>query len=443
MKYHIVVLGCQMNLSDGERLRAILNNRGMYETENEQEADILGLVACSVRQKAIDKVHSRIHQWKGWKKKRPLITFLTGCILPEDQKRFIKDFDIVFDIKDAAGLPQLISGHGEVTPAGLHRDQTTMDGTGELWNVDPQYVSSFEAFIPIQNGCNNFCTYCAVPYTRGREESRPSSEIKEEFSHLLDRGYKSITLLGQNVNSYGSERRSEGLSEEMTFPELMEDLAVRGDSQEETPWIYYTAPHPKDMTHELIDVMARHKSAAKQIHLPIQSGDNVILERMNRRYKVEDYRSIVEKIRLSLPGATLFTDIIVGFPGETEAQFANTAAIMEEFKFNMAFIAMYSPRPGAKSTDWQDDIPQDVKKERFHILSEIMTRSAVEFNEKLLGRELKVLVTGRSRKGDRYSGRTEGMINIQFESDRDDLIGQFITLKVTGVHGISLAGKLV
>lgn len=437
MQYHIVILGCQMNHSDGERLKAVLEDRGFKEAGSEEEADILGMVACSVRQKAIDKVHTRIHQWQSWKKEKPLITFLTGCVLEKDKKKFITDFDLVFDIKDAASLPDLISGHGEVTPAGIR------ENTRELWSVDPRYASRFEAFVPIQNGCNNFCTYCAVPYTRGREESRPSGEIEREFSALLDRGYKAVTLLGQNVNSYGSDRREE----EITFPLLMDRLCALADRQadqgKEIPWIYYTAPHPKDMTHELIDVMARHRSAAKQIHLPIQSGDDEVLRRMNRRYTVEDYGRILDKIRTILPGATLFTDIIVGFPGETEEQFANTAAMMERFAFNMAFIAMYSPRPGAKSTDWPDDIPREIKKERFRILSEIMQKSAAAYNEKLVDRTLPVLVTGRSRQGDRWSGRTEGMINIQFASDREDLPGRFVPVEVTGLHGISLSGREV
>ena len=420
-----------MNLSDGERLKSVLENIGMTETDREEDADILGMVACSVRQKAIDKVHTRIHLWKQWKEEKQILTFLTGCILPKDRKRFVKDFDLVFDIKDAATLPELIGGHGEVTPATVN--------TRELWHVDPAYASRFEAFIPIQNGCNNFCTYCAVPYTRGREESRPSGDIEEEFSSLVERGYKSITLLGQNVNSYGSERRSE----EITFPELMERLAARGDLEEENPWIYFTAPHPKDMSDELIEVMARHKSAAKQVHLPIQSGDDDVLKAMNRRYTVDHYRQIVKKIRTAMPEATLFTDIIVGFPGETEEQFENTARMMEEFRFNMAFIAMYSPRPGARSTDWEDSISQDVKKDRFHRLSEIMQKTSIAYNETLVGREVTVLVNGRSRKGDKYSGRTEGMINIQFHSGREDLIGRFVRIKVTGLHGISLAGELI
>ena len=420
-----------MNLSDGERLKSVLENIGMTETDREEDADLLGMVACSVRQKAIDKVHTRIHLWKQWKREKQILTFLTGCILPKDRKRFVKDFDLVFDIKDAATLPELIGGHGEVTPATVN--------TRELWHVDPAYASRFEAFIPIQNGCNNFCTYCAVPYTRGREESRPSRDIEEEFASLVERGYKSITLLGQNVNSYGSERRSE----ERTFPELLDRLAARAEEREESPWIYYTAPHPKDMSDELIEVMARHRAAAKQVHLPIQSGDDDVLKAMNRRYTVDHYRRIVEKIRTAMPEATLFTDIIVGFPGETDEQFENTARMMEEFRFNMAFIALYSPRPGARSTEWEDNVSQDVKKDRFRRLSEIMQKSAVAFNERMVGREAAVLVNGRSRKGDKYSGRTEGMISIQFRSEREDLIGQFVKVKVTGLHGISLAGELI
>ena len=365
-----------MNLSDSERLKTVFKNMGFEPTEKEEEADILGIIACSVRQKAIDKVHTRIHLWNKWKKDRNLITFVTGCLLPKDRKTFLKTFDLVFETNDIAGLPEMISQYGIVTPAGLnHHNQE------EFWHIDPSYQSSYEAFIPIQNGCDKFCTYCAVPYTRGREVSRPSGEVLEELECLIGKGYKSITLLGQNVNSYGLDKKGE----ELTFTQLLEEIGKKGEKSETPFWVYFTSPHPRDMTDDVLEIMSRYKCLAKQVHLPLQSGDNEVLKKMNRKYSLEDYRKIVHKIRELMPEATIFTDIIVGFTTETDEQFENTRRALAEFRYNMAFIATYSPRPGAVSARWEDEVAQEIKKERLHILSDVFIKSAGEFNRKLIG----------------------------------------------------------
>ncbi|OQY31794.1 MAG: tRNA (N6-isopentenyl adenosine(37)-C2)-methylthiotransferase MiaB [Spirochaetaceae bacterium 4572_59] len=435
MKYYVLTLGCQMNISDSERLKTVFDHMGFVQTELEEEADILGVVACSVRQKAIDKVHSRIHLWNKWKKDRNIITFATGCLLPADKKKFLKSFDLVFETNDIAGLPEMISQYGIVTPAGLnhHHEQK------EFWDIDPSYNSPYEAFIPIQNGCDKFCTYCAVPYTRGREVSRPSDEILNELDRLLDRGYKSITLLGQNVNSYGLDKTGN----ELSFAQLLEKVGEKGDQSEKPFWVYFTSPHPRDMTRDVLEVMSRYKCLAKQVHLPLQSGDNEILKKMNRKYSLEDYRKIILDIRELMPEATIFTDIIVGFTSESDEQFENSRRALAEFHYNMAFIAAYSPRPGAASALWDDDISQEIKKERLHILSDVFIKSAGEFNEKLVGRKIPVLITGRSRDGKKYSGLTEGKINIQFPGEGEDRIGQFHQVKVCESTGLSLTGELV
>jgi len=429
-----------MNLSDAERIKSIFHSLGFEETQEEAEAEILGVVACSVRQKAIDKVFSRIHHWNKEKKRRSLLTFLTGCILPDDKKKFLKLFDLVFDTQDTAALPELITQYGVVTPAGLKNGfqgiTPSEDSQDDFWQVDPEYSSTYEAFIPIQNGCNKFCTYCAVPYTRGREESRPSGEILEEFQSLLSRGYQSITLLGQNVNSYGLDKKDQ----EWTFPRLLDELGTLADQSSASPWIYYTSPHPRDMTDEVLQVMAAHPSIAKQIHLPLQSGDNQILKSMNRNHSLEDYRRIVEGIRKYMPQATLFTDIIVGFPGEEEKHFMNTLKAMEEFRYNMAFIAMYSPRPGAKSHQWDDTVDHEVKKERFHRLSAVLEKTSRQWNRNLIGKTLPVLVTGTSRKGDRLSGKTEGLINIHLPMDEKIQPGDKIEAEILQERGLSLEG---
>lgn len=443
MKYHLITLGCQMNLSDSERVRTIIESRTGYTwTDDETEASLLGILACSVRQKAIDKVYSRIQKWNKWKNHKHLITFLSGCILPGDMERFLKLFDIVFRMSELETLPDLIRQYGIVSPASLFHDLHGMprnEHIDSFWKIKPRYGSDFEAFIPIQNGCDKFCTFCAVPYTRGREVSRNSDEILQELVSLVEKGYKSITLLGQNVNSYGLDKKGE----EITFPELLRRIGEYGRESGKEFWVYFTSPHPRDMTEEVIEVIARYDCLAKQIHLPIQSGDDKVLIRMNRKHTVEQYRQIVRYIRKHLPQATLFTDIIVGFTGETDEQFENTRKILQEFRFNMAYIAQYSQRPGAASSRWADDVPKEVKKQRFHQLSNDLRQISLELNQQMIGKTFKVLVTGFDRKPGFLSAMTEGRIVCRFPSDDPQLIGQFVLLTITGAADFSVEGELV
>jgi tRNA-2-methylthio-N6-dimethylallyladenosine synthase len=467
MKYFLLTLGCQMNISDSERLTTVLEGMGYAPAQREEEADLLGVIACSVRQKAIDKVYMKIHKWNRMKEKKAVVTFLTGCVLPADREKFLKLFDLVFTTNEIPSLPEMLSQYGVVTPftlqggkkgavpepekgaafpslvtiareKGREEDRSILD---RLWEIAPTFHSPFEAFVPIQNGCDKFCTYCAVPFTRGREVSRPSEEVLAETETLLERGYKSITLLGQNVNSYGLDKKSR----ELTFAGLLEEIGQRADATGRRVWIYFTSPHPRDMGRDVTDVIARHDSLAKQIHLPLQSGDDEILQRMNRKHTVDDYRAILRYIREKLPSATLFTDIITGFPGETEEQFENTRRVLQEMAFNMAYIAVYSPRPGTKSARWKDDVPMKVKKERLHRLTEVLEEGALAANRRMLDRTLPVLVTGKDRK-DRYlSGHTEGRIPVRFSVPGGDtsLIGHFVTLRITSVTPFSMEGELI
>lgn len=441
MKYHIITLGCQMNMSDSERVRTVMDRMGYAWTDDEKEAGMLGILACSVRQKAIDKVYSRISMWNRWKNKKSLVTFITGCILPADKERFLKLFDIVFPMSELNKLPDLISQYGIVSPASLRAMENNLrmnESIDEFWNISPHYNSSFEAFVPIQNGCDKFCTFCAVPYTRGREISRPSVEILEEVGQLIDKGYKSITLLGQNVNSYGLDKRGT----ELSFPELLKEIGELGLKSGKEFWVYFTSPHPRDMTDDVIDIIAKYPNLGKQIHLPMQSGDDKVLIRMNRKHSMEKYRQIIDKIRDTLPQATIFTDIIVGFTGETEDQFRSTLDAMEEFRFNMAYIAQYSPRPGAASSRWQDDIPQDVKKDRYARSTQVLQKHTLPYNKKLIGRTFRVLVTGKDRKEGYLSALTEGKIVLRFRSDDESLIGNFANVKIGSATPFSLEGEL-
>lgn len=473
MKYHIVQLGCQMNISDGERVQKVLENIGFVPTDKAEEANLIGVIACSVRQKGIDKVYNMVSTWNKWKNKKSLLTFVSGCVLPADKEKFLKLFDMVFTMSQLPELPEMINQYGIVTPAGMQslypelNDSIGEDsypnpakfkinpaevkqkstnllrkpevGIEDFWHIEPKYGSGVEAYIPIQNGCDKFCTYCAVPYTRGREVSRPSSEILNELRNLVEKGFKSITILGQNVNSYGLDKKGD----EISFAQLLEKIGEYGIESGKDFWVYFTSPHPRDMTDDIIEMVAKYDCLAKQIHLPVQSGDDKVLVRMNRNHSMQKYREIVATIRRLIPQATLFTDIIVGFTGESMEEFENTRKIMEEFKYNMAYIAQYSPRPGATSSRWADDISKDEKKERYHMLTSEMIKYTKIYNQNLIGRTVKVLVRGNDRKAGYLSAYTEGRIVSRFASDDNSLVGQFVDIKITSSAALSIEGEMI
>ena len=442
MNYHLITLGCQMNLSDGERVRTVLDRIGYTWTDSEQDAGLLGIIACSVRQKSIDKVYSKISQWNKKKNNKNLITFISGCILPADKERFLKLFDLVFPVSELNQLPDMLNHYGVVTPAAIKSMAAKMqlnESIRDFWHITPHYNSPFEAFVPIQNGCDKFCTFCAVPYTRGREISRPSVEILDEVRDLVGRNYKSITLLGQNVNSYGLDKKGE----ELLFPELLRAIGEMGRVSGKEFWVYFTSPHPRDMSDEVIDIISQYPNLGKQIHLPLQSGDDKVLIRMNRKHSLDKYRQVMMKIRETIPQATVFTDIIVGFTGETEEQFENTMRAMDEFKFNMAYIAQYSPRPGAASSRWEDDIPLELKKERFRRLTGELQKYSLELNRQMVGKTFRVLVTGKDRKDGFLSGLTEGKVVLRFPSEDASLVGTFTDVIIKSATAFSVEGDQV
>jgi tRNA-2-methylthio-N6-dimethylallyladenosine synthase len=412
-----------------------------------------------VRQKSIDKVYSRISKWNKMKHNRNVLTFVSGCVLPLDRDKFLKLFDLVFTMDELPQLPDMVKQYGVMLPViysapsniktdllkpvqkPIHISDNLKPGEKifDYWKLQPSYISDFEAFIPIQNGCDKFCTYCAVPYTRGREVSRPSGEIMNELRQLVEKGFKSITLLGQNVNSYGLDKHGD----ELSFSALLKRIGEYGKLSGHDFWVYFTSPHPRDMKEDVLMVMAEYDSLAKQLHLPMQSGDDGILKRMNRKYTFSGYQQIADSFRNILPNATFFTDIIVGFSGETPEQFENTRKAMEINKFNMAYIAVYSPRPGAASAKWEDDIPAQEKKNRLHILTEVLKSHALQYNRNLIGKRLKVLVTGHDRKAEYMSGYTEGRIVVRFTARQPVKPGSFVRLEITSATPYALEGKLV
>lgn len=325
MKYFIATYGCQANYADAERISRRLEDSGHKKTGQIEKADLLVLNACSVRQSAMHRVYSKINKF-GRKK-----IILAGCVLPADRKKLA----------------------GKVAEI-WHPD--------EYFDLAPVYSNPASANVPVMSGCNNFCSYCAVPLTRGREKSRPAGEIIAEIKNLVAKKYKEIWLLGQNVNSYQSKN--------INFPKLLKSVnAVPGEFK-----INFLTSHPKDMSDELIKTMASCGKVSKEMHLPLQSGDGRILEKMNRHYTPARYKNLVRKIRREIAGVKISTDIIVGFPGETKKQFQNTLKLCQQIKFDKAYVARYSPRPGTAAAKLADDVPLPEKKRRWQILENLINK---------------------------------------------------------------------
>jgi tRNA-2-methylthio-N6-dimethylallyladenosine synthase len=353
MRYFIAIYGCQANKADSERIVSRLEAAGYKKSSSEKEADLVVINACSVRQSAMDRVYSKVKNFANLKnQKSNLKIILAGCLLESDRKKLKNKVDEIW-----------------------HPD--------EYFECRPIYSDKNSAYVPIMTGCDNFCSYCAVPYTRGREKSRPTKEIIAEVKNLIKNGCKEIWLLGQNVNSYKGKLNfpscafilkyikvpaASPMEEKLSFPSLLKMLnALPGDFK-----IHFLTSHPKDMSDELIKTIAECEKVFKEIHLPLQSGDNAILKKMNRQYTIGHYKNLVKKIRKYIPDAKISTDIIVGFPGETKKQFKNTAKAMKEIGFSKAYIACYSPRPGTAAAKLKDNIPRQEKKERRRILIKIL-----------------------------------------------------------------------
>ena len=402
-----------MNKSDATRIERVLTKLSYKKTLNEKEADLIVVVACSIRQSAVDRIYGKFKWWKRRQKKGELTTVLTGCVLPFDAKKFKPKFDLIFDIKDLNKLPALLHSVDKRIPS-------------NYLEVNPVYNSKFQAFVPVITGCDNFCTYCAVPYTRGREKSRPYKDIIKEVKALIKKNYKEITLLGENVNSYKYD-----------FPKLLEEIAQMPGQF----WIRFTAPHPKDFSDELIRIIAKYPKICKQINLPVQSGNDKILKRMNRPYTVAQYTNLVARIRKAMPNISISTDCIVGFPGETKKQFNDSCKLFKKIKFNMAFIAQFSPRPGTPASRLKDNVSPKEKQRREKELTKVLKQTATKINKKLIGQTVKVLVE-KYRK-DHWLGRTEQNVTVRFNApEAKKITGKFINIKITEAQAFSLKGKL-
>ena len=332
--------------------------------------------------------------------------------MPADEEKFLKLFDLLFRMNQLRELPDMLRQCGVATAFSTRNPLDSVNRVDDLtdfWQVNPSYSKSFEAFVPIQNGCDKFVHFAPCP-TRGVVKYRAQVEIIQEVKSLITQGVKSITLLGQNVNSYGLDRAGT----EISFADLLREIGELGKESDKDFWVYFTSPHPRDMTREVIEVIAAYPVIAKQIHLPLQSGDDKLLRRMNRNHDVAEYMEVVRDIRELIPQATLFTDIIVGFCGETKEQVERTAEVMLDVQYNMAYIAKYSPRVGARSARWEDDVSNEEKSERLARLTEVLKRTSLLHNESLIGKRLKVLVERVDpRVENAVASRTEGKLPVR------------------------------
>ncbi|MDI3547606.1 MAG: tRNA-2-methylthio-N6-dimethylallyladenosine synthase [Halanaerobiales bacterium] len=435
--YYIITYGCQMNVHDSEKLAGMLEKMGYHPAERIEEADIILINTCIIRENAELKVFGKVGSLKQLKKKNPdLIIGVGGCMMQSEeavQQLYEKypQVDLIFGTHNIHHVPELIN-----------RIKEERGRVVEVWDKEEGLIpdlpsrreDKYKAWVSIIQGCNNFCAYCIVPYTRGRERSRPPEDIVTEVERLVEKGVKEITLLGQNVNSYGKD-----LEEKVDFA----DLLVRLDEIEGLARIRYMTSHPRDFSQKLINTIKDGKSICEHFHLPIQSGSNRILKKMNRGYTREGYLNLIKRIKEAIPDASITTDFIVGFPGETEEDFAETMDIVKRVRFDMAFTFIYSPRTGTPAAKMPEQIPEDRKKERLERLMELQNRISLENNQKLIGEVLEVLVDGESKNNpEMYSGRDRKNKLVIF-SKKEGIKGEIVPVKINKAQSFTLFGEVI
>jgi tRNA-2-methylthio-N6-dimethylallyladenosine synthase len=445
--YHIITIGCQMNEADSERIASYLEFYGFKKAEKRQDAGVVVLNTCGIRQKAEDRNYGLIPVIK--KENKNTIVILAGCLSERKDviERLKEKVDIWLPIKE---LPTL---HKKL---GLKKKSFTKK---DYLNIEPKTVSKFSVFIPIGNGCNNFCAYCVVPYARGREEYRPAYEIIKEVAIFVGKKFKEITLIAQNVNSYKAVVTKadikyfpdKKIGDIISFPEL---FLVVGHLPELIPlkkgvglpknyWVRFATSHPKDMSDELIRVVASGGRFAPYIHLPVQAGDDKILTAMNRKYTSSHYLSLIEKIKKAIPDVGLSTDVIVGFPGETKKQFNNSAKLMKKVAYDMAYLAQFSPRPGTAAYKMKDNVSKEEKARREAELESILRQTSLDNGKKFVEREVVVLVEDKTGNGKWY-GKNGQNRTVAFSAPANlDLCGKFVLVKVKKAKSFALEGEFV
>ena len=432
-KATVITYGCQMNVNESAKIKKILENLGYELTDNIEETDIAFLNTCTVREGAATQIYGKLGEIKRVREERGTKIVVTGCFAQEQGRELIKKFnyiDIVMGNQNIGRIPEAIE---EIENRSTKHVVMT-DYEDELPpRIDADFESKKTASIAITYGCNNFCTYCIVPYVRGRERSVPMAELIEEARELVKKGYKEIILLGQNVNSYGK-----GLSENETFANLLQNICdIEGDFI-----IRFVSPHPRDFTDDVIDVIARNPKIARCLHLPLQSGSTRVLKLMNRGYSKEQYIALAEKIKERIPGVSLTADIIVGFPQETEEDFMDTLDVVEKVGFETSFMFMYSIRKGTKAAVMEGQIDDEVKKDRLHRLMSLQNSISKKLSMEYEGKTERVLVEGPSKKNkDMLSSRTSTNKIVLFKGE-PSLEGQFVNVKIKECKTWTLYGEL-
>ena len=427
--------GCQQNVNDGERIKGVLTDIGYGLCDAPEQADLILFNTCAVREHAEQRVFGNVGALKGLKEKKPgLISGLCGCManqthVVEKLRRSYPYVDLVFGVDGIDTLPQLLAQklrtHKRVLLQPAQRPVI-------VENIPIRRESEFRAWLPIMYGCDNFCTYCIVPYVRGREKSRRPEDILAEFRGLVQAGYKEITLLGQNVNSYGK-----GLEEQIDFSDLLNLLcSVPGDYH-----IRFMTSHPKDASHKLIDTIAAQPKLCKHLHLPVQCGSDRVLAQMNRRYTVEQYMELIEYARSRVSGITFSSDIIVGFPGETEEDFQGTLDLVKKVGYMQLFTFIYSKRTGTKAADMPDETPRSEKTDRMARLLKTQDEIAMGLVKAQVGQTVRVLVEGFGRAEGTLTGRLDNNLTVEFAAD-PALLGQYAKVKLTSARATVLLGQL-
>ena len=441
LKYHILTMGCQLNENDSEKICGMLENMGYSRTENVSEADLVIYNTCCVRENAEEKLFGKLGEVKKLKEAKGTIIAIGGCMMQEkhivDKIKKSYRYDVIFGTHTLHKFPK------DLYNAIIENKKVTdiLDIDGEIIEGLPiKREDNIRASVTIMNGCNNFCTYCIVPYVRGRERSRDPQDIIDEIKGLAQKGYKEITLLGQNVNSYMRVEREKGLatSEINSFAKLLRAVnEIEGIEK-----IRFVSPHPKDFTDDVIEAIRGCEKVSKFIHLPLQSGSTQVLKVMNRVYTKEQYLNLVEKMKKNIPNVKFSTDIIVGFPGETEEDFEDTLDVVRKVKFEQVFMFIYSRRVGTPADKMENQVPEELKHKRFDRLKALYEEIISENNKEYIGTIQDILVEGYSKTNDKFlTGRTDSNKVIIFEGD-SSLIGKVAKVKIISEHMWYLKGEI-
>ena len=425
MRFYIETYGCQMNIADSELVTTILKNSGYQEAMTIDEADVIIFNTCSVRQHAEERVLGRIANEKSRKRSKPSLRIgVIGCMAQRLQEELITlqdGIDFVVGVDQYSEIPHILTSDSDNIVADFNKEEIYND-------IYPTRQGKLNAFVTIMRGCNNFCSYCIVPYTRGRERSRPISDILTEVRQAGDRGFPDITLLGQNVNSYNYEG--------IKFPDLIREI----NKIESIKRIRFVTSHPKDLSDELVLAMQESDKVCPNIHFAMQSGNTEILTRMNRGYTAEHFYGRIMKLRELIPHIAITTDVIAGFPGETEEQFMDTFNLMKKIEFDYAFMYKYSPRKGTKAAEFTDQVPEATRLERLQRLIEMQREITLQKYQKQIGNVVEVLVENISKKStEEVSGKTDDFKICVFPGT-EDLIGKFVKVKVTDATAGTLIG---